>query len=150
MIIYINSSGTENTIRNDDIAKDLFKRGNIKADTLVKTSIHGEWKRADSLELFSSLIELKDEKDISSSNAEEISTLKEEVIESSTKTGGGLELAETHREDIRYRKAKIISSGPDNLEEGQTIMFDRVAGFPVEFDEKIYKVINIRDVVAII
>ncbi len=74
----------------------------------------------------------------------------EEVIESSTKTGGGLELAETHREDIRYRKAKIISSGPDNLEEGQTIMFDRVAGFPVEFDEKIYKVINIRDVVAII
>jgi|TARA_R100001530_G_C4254325_1_gene138723 co-chaperonin GroES (HSP10) len=74
----------------------------------------------------------------------------EEVTESSTKTGGGLELAETHREDIRYRKAKIISSGPDNLEEGQTIMFDRVAGFPVEFDEKIYKVINIRDVVAII
>ena len=74
----------------------------------------------------------------------------EEVTESSTKTGGGLELAETHREDIRYRKAKIISSGPDNLEEGQIIMFDRVAGFPVEFDEKIYKVINIRDVVAII
>ena len=74
----------------------------------------------------------------------------EEITEGATKTGGGLELAETHREDIRYRKAKIISSGPDNLKEGQTIMFDRVAGFPVEFDKNIYKVINMRDVVAII
>ena len=74
----------------------------------------------------------------------------EEITEGATKTGGGLELAETHREDIRYRKAKIISSGPDNLKEGQTIMFDIVAGFPVEFDKNIYKVINMRDVVAII
>ena len=74
----------------------------------------------------------------------------EEITEGATKTGGGLELAETHREDIRYRKAKIISSGPDNLKEGQTIMCDRVAGFPVEFDKNIYKVINMRDVVAII
>ena len=74
----------------------------------------------------------------------------EEITEGATKTGGGLELAETHREDIRYRKAKIISSGPDNLKKGQTIMFDRVAGFPVEFDKNIYKVINMRDVVAII
>ena len=74
----------------------------------------------------------------------------EEITEGATKTGGGLELAETHREDIRYRKAKIISSGPDNLKEGQTIMFDRVAGFPVEFDKNIYKVISMRDVVAIL
>ena len=29
-------------------------------------------------------------------------------------------------------------------------MFDRVAGFPVEFGENIYKVISMRDVVAII
>ena len=37
----------------------------------------------------------------------------EEILESSTKTQGGLELAEKHREDIRYRKANIVSSGPD-------------------------------------
>ena len=30
------------------------------------------------------------------------------------------------------------------------IMFDRVAGFPAEYNNKIYKVINLRDVIAII
>ena len=71
-------------------------------------------------------------------------------IRDSTKTSGGLELGEKHREDIRYRKAIIISSGPDLVKEGQTILFDRVAGFPAEYNNKIYKVINIRDVIAII
>ena len=74
----------------------------------------------------------------------------EEIPEPHTKTSGGLELGEKHREDIRYRKATIISSGPDLVKEGQTILFDRVAGFPAEYNDKIYKVINIRDVIAII
>ena len=74
----------------------------------------------------------------------------DEINEPLTKTAGGLELTDKLKEDIRYRKGKIISSGPDNLKEGQTIMFDRVAGFPVEFGENIYKVISMRDVVAII
>ena len=74
----------------------------------------------------------------------------EEVLEASTKTQGGLELAEKHREDIRYRKANIISSGPDILRKGQTVLFDRVAGYPVEHENNIYKVINLRDIVAIL
>tara|TARA_Y100000389_G_C17323832_1_gene444452 strand:- start:494 stop:748 length:255 start_codon:yes stop_codon:yes gene_type:complete len=74
----------------------------------------------------------------------------EEILEASTKTQGGLELAEKHREDIRYRRANIISSGPDILKEGQTVLFDRVAGYPVEHDNNIYKVINLRDIVAIL
>jgi len=74
----------------------------------------------------------------------------EEVLEASTKTQGGLELAEKHREDIRYRKANIISSGPDVLKKGQTVLFDRVAGYPVEHGNNIYKVINLRDIVAIL
>ncbi len=74
----------------------------------------------------------------------------EEVLEASTKTQGGLELAEKHREDIRYRKANIISSGPDVLKKGQTVLFDKVAGYPVEHDNNIYKVINLRDIVAIL
>ena len=37
------------------------------------------------------------------------------TIENIVKTDGGLELAEKHREDIRYRKGTIISSGPDIL-----------------------------------
>tara|TARA_Y100000385_G_C13065060_1_gene626300 strand:- start:1232 stop:1486 length:255 start_codon:yes stop_codon:yes gene_type:complete len=74
----------------------------------------------------------------------------EEILEASTKTQGGLELAEKHREDIRYRRANIISSGPDILKEGQTVLFDRIAGYPVEHDNNIYKVINLRDIVAIL
>ena len=74
----------------------------------------------------------------------------DEIVESSKKTEGGLELAEKHREDIRYRKATIISSGPDVLSEGQKILFDRVAGFPTEYCEDVYKVISLRDVVAIL
>ena len=74
----------------------------------------------------------------------------EEVLEASTRTQGGLELAEKHREDIRYKKANIISSGPDILKKGQTVLFDRIAGYPVEHENNIYKVINLRDIVAIL
>jgi len=74
----------------------------------------------------------------------------EEILEASIKTEGGLELAEKHREDIRYRKANIVSSGSDILKKGQTVLFDRIAGHPVEHNNNIYKVINIRDIVAIL
>jgi|TARA_B100000686_G_C16644953_1_gene892253 co-chaperonin GroES (HSP10) len=74
----------------------------------------------------------------------------DEIVESSKKTEGGLELAEKHREDIRYRKATIISSGPEVLSEGQKILFDRIAGFPTEYGENVYKVISLRDVVAVL
>ena len=46
MIIFIDSNGTENVIRNDQIAIDLFKKSSITPDTMVKTSIRGEWKKA--------------------------------------------------------------------------------------------------------
>ena len=74
----------------------------------------------------------------------------DEIVQASKKTGGGLELTEKLKEDIRYRKGKIISSGPDALQKDQKILFDKVAGFPVEFEDNLYKVINIRDVIAII
>ena len=74
-----------------------------------------------------------------------------EETEKATKiTKGGLELTEKHREDIRYREAIIISSGPELFKRGQSILYDRVSGFPVEHDDKIYRVIQIRDVVALL
>ena len=74
-----------------------------------------------------------------------------EETEKATKiTKGGLELTEKHREDIRYREAVVISSGPELFKRGQSILYDRVSGFPVEHDDKIYKVIQIRDVVALL
>ena len=59
MIIFIDASGNENVIRNDKIAIDLFKRGSIKEDTLVKTSIRGEWKKAKEIDIFQNLLEVK-------------------------------------------------------------------------------------------
>jgi|TARA_R110000764_G_scaffold90002_1_gene172004 co-chaperonin GroES (HSP10) len=65
-------------------------------------------------------------------------------------TKGGLELTEKHREDIRYIEAVIISSGTEILKSGQGIVYDRVAGYPIEFEDKVYKVIQVRDVVALL
>ena len=44
-----------------------------------------------------------------------------EIVENIVKIDGGLELAEKHREDIRYRKGTIISSGPDMLKKNDQI-----------------------------
>ena len=74
----------------------------------------------------------------------------DEIVESSKKTEGGLELAEKHREDIRYRKGIVISSGPEMLKEKDQIVFDKVAGHDIEDNKNIYKVITIKDVIAIL
>ena len=55
-----------------------------------------------------------------------------EITENIVKTNGGLELAEKHREDTRYRKGIIISSGPEMLKEKDQIVFDKVAGHDIE------------------
>ena len=73
-----------------------------------------------------------------------------EITENIVKTNGGLELAEKHREDIRYRKGIIISSGPEMLKEKDRIVFDKVAGHDIEDNKNIYKVITIKDVIAIL
>jgi co-chaperonin GroES (HSP10) len=72
-----------------------------------------------------------------------------EIQETTKTTKGGLELTEKHREDIRYREAIIISSGSELLKNDQRILYDRVAGFPVEKQDEILKVIQVRDVVAL-
>ena len=73
-----------------------------------------------------------------------------EIVENIVKTTGGLELAEKHREDIRYRKGIIISSGPDILKKNDQIVFDKIAGHDIEDNKSIYKVITIKDVIAIL
>jgi len=73
-----------------------------------------------------------------------------EVLEKIVKTEGGLELGEKHREDIRYRKGIVISSGPDVIKKNDKILFDKVAGHDVEHNKQIYKVIMLRDVIAVL
>ena len=76
----------------------------------------------------------------------------EKVKEGTTKTKGGLLLAETHRDDIRYTEAKVISIGNDveGVKENDSIFFDRHAGHKIEIGKNSYHVIKIQDVVVVL
>ena len=65
------------------------------------------------------------------------------VKETETKTKGGLLLAEAHREDIRYRMAKVVTIGDAvvGVKDNDTIYYDRHAGFGIEIkNEKLSEI----------
>lgn len=76
----------------------------------------------------------------------------QKVKEGATKTKGGLFLAETHREDIRYIEATIVSVGDEivGLKEDDRIYFDRHAGHKIEVNKDTYHVIKASDVVVVL
>ena len=74
------------------------------------------------------------------------------IKEVNTKTKGGLILAESQREDIRYRKAVVIEPGSEVnvIKKNDKIYYDRSAGFKIEINKEEYKVIKEFDVVVIL
>jgi|TARA_B110001452_G_scaffold60438_1_gene47144 co-chaperonin GroES (HSP10) len=74
------------------------------------------------------------------------------IKEATTKTKGGLILNEKSREDIRYRKATIVSVGTDveGVTKNDTIYFDRNAGHGIEIDNEKLHVIKNQDVVVVL
>ena len=76
----------------------------------------------------------------------------EKLKEGTTKTKGGLLLAENQREDIRYTEADILSVGEqvEGLKDGDKIFFDRHAGHKIEINKKTYHVIKAQDVVVVL
>ena len=74
------------------------------------------------------------------------------IKETSTQTKGGLILAEAQREDIRYRKAKVVKPGTEVnvINKGDEIYYDKNAGFNIEINKDEYKVIKEIDVVVIL
>ena len=76
----------------------------------------------------------------------------EKIKEGTTKTKGGLMLAENQREDIRYIEAKIKSVGEEvvGVKEGDRIFYDRHAGHKIELDKETYHVIKLGDVVVVL
>ena len=74
------------------------------------------------------------------------------IKEVDTTTKGGLILAEKQREDIRYRRAKVVEPGSDVevLKKGDEIYYDRSSGFNIEINKNNYKVIKEFDVVIIL
>jgi len=76
----------------------------------------------------------------------------EKIEEQIQKTDGGLLLAEIHRDDIRYLKAKIISLGEDvvGVKKEDIIFYDKHAGHKIQEKGKIYHVIKSTDVVVVL
>ena len=74
------------------------------------------------------------------------------INEPTTKTKGGLILAEAQREDIRYRRAKVIKPGTDvkAIKKGDKIYYDKAAGFNIEIDKNSYKIIKETDIVIVL
>ena len=74
------------------------------------------------------------------------------IREVDTTTKGGLILAEKQREDIRYRRAKVIEPGSDVtvLKKGDERHYDKSSGFKIEINKEEYKVIKEFDVVIIL
>ena len=74
------------------------------------------------------------------------------VKETDVTTKGGLILAEKQREDVRYRRAKVIEPGSDVsvLKKGDEVYYDKASGFSIEINKEEYKVIKEFDVVVIL
>ena len=76
----------------------------------------------------------------------------EPIKEVDVQTKGGLILAEKQREDVRYRKAKVIEVGFDVkiLKKHDKVYYDRSSGFNIEINKEEYKVIKEHDIVIIL
>ena len=67
-------------------------------------------------------------------------------------TKGGLLLAHSQREDIRFNKAEVITVGKDvkGIKTKDLIYFDMHAAHKIEINKNIYHVIKLRDVVVVL
>ena len=76
----------------------------------------------------------------------------EKTKEGTTKTKGGLLLAENQREDIRYVEATIVSVGSEiiGINKDDKIFFDRHAGHKIEINKQTFHVIKAQDVVVVL
>ena len=76
----------------------------------------------------------------------------EKLKEGTTKTKGGLMLAENQREDIRYIQAKVLEIGDEvvGVKKNDEIFYARHAGHKIEIDKETYHVIKLGDVVVVL
>lgn len=72
-------------------------------------------------------------------------------IKESTKMVGGLELTEKQNSDVRYLKAEVINCGPlvIGVEAGDIIRYDKHAGHGIEWNQELFHVISVGDVVIV-
>jgi co-chaperonin GroES (HSP10) len=72
-------------------------------------------------------------------------------IKEAPKVVGGLELTEKQNNDVRYLKAEVVSVGDKviGLKAGDIIRYDKHAGNGIEWQDKLYHVITVGDVVIV-
>ena len=74
-----------------------------------------------------------------------------EPIKEEKKTSGGLLLTDETDSDNRYKKAKVVSVGnlAEIIKEGTIVMYDQHAGHDIAYEDLLYKVIKLRDIVLV-
>jgi co-chaperonin GroES (HSP10) len=72
-------------------------------------------------------------------------------IKEEPKKIAGLEVTESQNKEVRYLKGEVISVGDkiDNVKTGDIVRYDRHAGHGVEWDDKLFYVLKITDIVLI-
>ena len=74
-----------------------------------------------------------------------------EKIKEQKKTSGGLLLTDDTDTDNRYKKAKVVSVGnlADIIKVNTVVMYDKHAGHDIAYEDLMYRVIRLRDVVLV-
>jgi|TARA_R100000700_G_scaffold33617_1_gene41401 co-chaperonin GroES (HSP10) len=74
-----------------------------------------------------------------------------EKIKEAPKKIAGLELTEDQNKDVRYSKGKVISAGSlaDMLKKDDIVRYDKHAGHGIEWEDKLYYVLKLGDIVLV-
>ena len=74
-----------------------------------------------------------------------------EKIKEQPKSVGGIELLEKYDKDTRYSKAKVISVGDkvEAVKQDDVVWYDKHNGHGIQFDKKLYHVVNLGDIVIV-
>ena len=72
-------------------------------------------------------------------------------IKEEPKKVGGLILTDETDQDNRYKKANIISVGNlvEGIKNGDVVFYDKHAGHDIGYDDELYRVIRMRDIVLV-
>ena len=74
-----------------------------------------------------------------------------DIIKEQPKKISGLILTDETDESNRYKKANIISVGNlvEGVKEGDAIFYDKHAGHGIGYNDKLYRVIRMKDIVLV-
>jgi len=74
-----------------------------------------------------------------------------EKIKEAPKKVKGLELTEKQNKDVRYVKGRVVSVGDqiDMVKQDDIVRYDKHAGHGIEWNDNLYYVISIKDIVLV-